>query len=185
MSPVFGYSWQPGIWPILKAWIDESVDLFCDSLLWIHSLSTLTVSNPTQIVLNNRKDILFDLYTSWFDLSRDIQFDNWIRLELTALLITQHQTRKSFSHFFCGSGSGCPATNFCKVSDFSEPIEPCWESNRTCKPDPGRGVKHQSLEWERGCRGSGSNARSPVRELARWTTRPHRWPKFLACYEMI
>ncbi len=35
------------------------------------------------------------------------------------------------------SGSGCPATNFCKVSDFSEPIEPCWESNRTCQPDPG------------------------------------------------
>ncbi len=37
-------------------------------------------------------------------------------------------------------------------------------------------MKHQSLEWERDCRGSGSNARPPVRELARWTTRPHRRP---------
>jgi hypothetical protein len=37
-------------------------------------------------------------------------------------------------------------------------------------------VKHQSLEWESGCRGSGSNKRPPVRELAHWTTRPHRRP---------
>jgi hypothetical protein len=82
---------------------------------------------------------------------------------------------------FCGSGSGCPATNFCKVSDLLEPIEPCWESNRTCQSDPGRGVKHQSLEWERGCWGLGSNARPPVRELARWTTKPHRLPSLLLC----
>jgi hypothetical protein len=33
----------------------------------------------------------------------------------------------------------------------------CWESNRTCQPDPGRGVKHQSVEWERGCRVSGNS----------------------------
>jgi hypothetical protein len=43
-----------------------------------------------------------------------------------------------FIFFFCGSVSGCPATSFCKLSDFSEPIEPCWESNRTCQPDPGQ-----------------------------------------------
>jgi hypothetical protein len=36
-----------------------------------------------------------------------------------------------FFFFFCGSGSGCLATVFCKVSDFSEPIEPFWKSNRT------------------------------------------------------
>jgi hypothetical protein len=37
-------------------------------------------------------------------------------------------------------------------------------------------VKHQSLEWEMGCLGLGSNARPPMRELACWTTRPHRRP---------
>ncbi len=37
-------------------------------------------------------------------------------------------------------------------------------------------MKHQFLEWERGCRSLGSNSRPPVRELARWTTRPHRRP---------
>ncbi len=63
---------------------------------------------------------------------------------------------------------------FARCPIFPEPIEPCWESNRTCQPDLGRGVKYQSLGWERG---SGSNARPPVRELARWTTRPHRRPK--------
>ncbi len=78
--------------------------------------------------------------------------------------------------FSCVMGSGCLATNFCKVSIFLEPIKPCWESNRTCQPDPGRGVKLQSLEWEKGCRGLGSNPHPPVRELARWTTRPHRRP---------
>ncbi len=82
-----------------------------------------------------------------------------------------------FFFFFCWSGSGCTAANFWKLSNFSEPIKPCWESNRTCQPDHGRGVKHQSLEWERGGQGSGSNARPPVRELARWTTRPHRRPE--------
>jgi hypothetical protein len=40
------------------------------------------------------------------------------------------------------------------------------------------GWSTQSLEWERGCRGSGSNARPPVKELARWTTRPHWRPFF-------
>jgi hypothetical protein len=82
-----------------------------------------------------------------------------------------------FFLFLCGSNSGCPATNFCQVSEFLEPIKPRWESNRTCQPDPRRAVKHQSLEWERGCRRSGSNACPRVRELARWTTRPHRQPK--------
>ncbi len=52
-----------------------------------------------------------------------------------------------------------------------QPIEPCFESNRTCHPDPGRGVKHQFREYG-GCRGLALNARSPLRDLARWTTRP-------------
>jgi hypothetical protein len=41
---------------------------------------------------------------------------------------------------------------------------------------PEEGWSTRSLEWERGCRGSGSNARPPVKELARWTTRPHQQP---------
>ncbi len=66
--------------------------------------------------------------------------------------------------FFCGSGSGCPATIFCKVSFVcSEPIEPYWESNRTCQPDPGRGVKHPIPRGGKGEPGFGIE-RAPSRE---------------------
>ncbi len=82
--------------------------------------------------------------------------------------------------FFCGLGSGCPATIFCKVSDFSEPIEPYWESNRTCQPHPGRGLKHPIPRVGKGVPGFGIK-RAPSREgvIARWTIRPaHRRPQF-------
>ncbi len=63
--------------------------------------------------------------------------------------------RESETFFFFGSGSGCPATNFCKVSDFSEPIEPCWESNRACQPDPGWGWSTNLLRVGKGLPGFG------------------------------
>jgi hypothetical protein len=100
-------------------------------------------------------------------------------LESKAGLMLDNQLADTWNQPSSHLWSMVPATNFCKVSDFSEPIEPCWEWNRTCQPDPGKGVKHQSLAWARGCRGLGLNARPPVRELARWTTRPHRRPKAL------
>ncbi len=37
-------------------------------------------------------------------------------------------------------------------------------------------AKHQFIEWGRRCGGLGSNAHSPLQELARWTTRPHEQP---------
>ncbi len=59
-------------------------------------------------------------------------------------LLLVHTTPAQVGKFvpFLGSSSGCPATSLRKVSDFLEPIEPCWESNRTCQPDPGRAVVH-------------------------------------------
>ncbi len=65
-------------------------------------------------------------------------------------------------HFFFVDGV-LPATIFCKVSDFSEPIEPCWESNRTCQPDPRRGVKHPIPRVGKGVPGFGLE-RAPSRE---------------------
>ncbi len=86
-----------------------------------------------------------------------VKKENTALSPLTKLLSLFIDKEKQF--FFCGPGSGRPATNFCKMSNISEPIEPSWKFNRTCQPDPGRGAKHQSLEWERGCRCSGWNAR--------------------------
>jgi hypothetical protein len=61
------------------------------------------------------------------------------------------------------------------VSDFSEPIEPFFKSNRTCQPDPGRGMKHLIPRVGEGVPGFGIK-RAPFRVgvIAGWTTRPHR-----------
>jgi hypothetical protein len=76
-----------------------------------------------------------------------------------------------------------PQPFFARCPIFSDPIKPCWESNRTCQPDPGRGVKHPIPRVGKGVPGFGIE-RAPSREgvSALVHRRPHRRPSLSSHY---
>ncbi len=84
----------------------------------------------------------------------------------------------AINFFFVDWVLAVPPSYFCKVFDFLEPIEPCWESNRTCQSDAVRRGEAPIPRVGKGVPGFGiERASPPVSELARRTTRPHRRPR--------
>jgi hypothetical protein len=113
--------------------------------------------------------------------------DDWVFLkeEVKTYLMAPISLLNSPTFFFVDRVLAVPPPFFARCPIFRNHSSHVENRTEPASQIPEEGWSTQSLEWERGRRGLGSNARPPVKELARWTTRPHRRPRLANLFSVL